>query len=111
MHFRLTVVLSLLFCHLGCAVAQPKAQIDETAFDFVESVQQTPIQHEFRLRNMGGTALRIAKVALTPPLNVKAWVAPDEVCDEPTTTPEVLIPCPKVNPPPSVPRSMMEPLV
>jgi len=81
MHFRLTVVLSLLFCHLACAVAQPKAQIDETAFDFVESVQQTPIQHEFRLRNMGGTALRIAKVALTPPLRVlrmPAQVAPGE---------------------------------
>jgi hypothetical protein len=60
---------------------QPKAQLDETAFDFVESVQKTPIQHEFRLRNVGGAALRIEKVALTPPLRVlrmPVQVAPGE---------------------------------
>jgi hypothetical protein len=81
LHPRLTVFLLLLFCPVACAVTQPKALLDETAFDFGESVQTMPIQHEFRLRNMGSAALRIEKVALTPPLRVlrmPAQVAPGE---------------------------------
>ena len=81
MRHWLTVLLLPLLCPIACAVAQPRAQLDQTAFDFVEILEKTPIQHEFRLRNVGGTALRIEKVALTPPLRVlrmPAQVAPGE---------------------------------
>jgi hypothetical protein len=77
----LAALLLPLLCPIACAVAQPRAQLDQTAFDFVEILEKSPIQHEFRLRNIGGAALRIEKVALTPPLRVlrmPAHVAPGE---------------------------------
>jgi len=77
----LIAFLVLLFLPAECAIAQARAKFVEPAFDFAESLQNASIEHEYRVRNIGVSALRIEKVALTPPLRVlrmPAQIAPGD---------------------------------
>lgn len=71
----------LLLC--ACTAAQaadgPRARTEQTEFDFGRTRSSTPIEHEFRISNVGDAPLRITRVGLSPPLqmaSMRAQVAP-----------------------------------
>lgn len=68
--FRRAVSFLLLFAPLSAALPAdaPKAVFSEARFAFGKVMKGTAIEHEFVLRNEGGSALRILGVRATAPL-------------------------------------------
>ncbi len=61
------------------AADPPKAVFPQTGFNFGKAVRGDRVEHEFALKNEGGSPLRIQKVDMTPPLLVTrmpAQIAP-----------------------------------
>jgi len=48
----------------------PKVAFPETRFDFGKAMHESVVEHDFRLRNEGSSALRIVKASMNPPLLV-----------------------------------------
>ncbi len=75
---RLPLCVALVL-PLACATAFAEIRITDAAFDFGDRIGGTSIEHEYRIRNTGDSAVRIRQVALTLPLRVTrmpALIAP-----------------------------------